>query len=75
MDRHSITETVEEWHLRVTCSAEEAPAIAAAIPKAIAGMTRCYQPDVVHVHQALQAAAEAQALPRYSRPSLTHTRN
>jgi len=71
MDRVRIIETVEEWRIRVSCSPEEAPAVAAAIPKAIAGMTGSYQPDTYHIHQALQAAAEAQSLPHVRRHALT----
>lgn len=76
MDRgYEISETIETWHVRVSCTPEEAPHVAAAVPKMLAGLTRCYQPDVVHVHQALQAAAAAPALPRSTRPALDFARN
>jgi hypothetical protein len=63
MDHYEISETTEEWRVRVTCSPEEVAAVAASVPKMLAGMTGCYQPDNITIHQALQAAAEAQALP------------
>jgi len=60
MDRYRIIETTEEVHIRVSASPEEIAIIAAAMPKVIAALNGSYQPDI-HIHQALQAAAEVSA--------------
>lgn len=71
MDRTQEIETVEEWHIRIRCSVEEVPYIAPAVGKIAAGITGCYVPDTVHVHQALAAPRAAPAV----RPSPVYQRS
>lgn len=71
MDRVRVVETTKEWEIYLSCTPEEAPAVAAALPKMIAAYGGSYEPDTIHIHQALQAAAEAQSLPHVRRRALT----
>lgn len=58
-----FSETEEEWHVRVRCTAEEVPSIAAALPKMLAAMQRTpITGDVIHIHQI--AAPETKSLSR-----------